>query len=140
MLPDPKEARADQQTHPQLSILTEDGKLRQETTRRHAHVVQGTACPAAVSLQGPAPQDIALREATPGRPWDLGRACLPLQHGPRWVTEDETATWPGARGSILAGWGRGAGPSPEGRGHGALTSTFMDRPGLHRDPWTRTPA
>lgn len=57
MLPDPKEARADRQTRPpQLSVLTEDGKLRQETTRRHAPVVQGTACPAAVSLQGPAPQ------------------------------------------------------------------------------------
>ena len=65
-----------------LSVLTKDGKLRQETTRRYAPVVQGAVCSPAVSLCGPAPEtELSGRRPRAGSgtwrasvcPWDMGR-------------------------------------------------------------------
>lgn len=123
----------------QLKVLTKDGKPRQEMIQRYTPGVQGTASSRAVSLRGPTPQrELSGRRPQAG-PSTWGASVCPCDTG-RCVGEDEPAAWPGARGPILAGWGRGAGPSPEGRGRGALTSTVTDYPGPHRDPWTRAPA
>lgn len=79
MLPDPKEARADRRTRPpSSSVLAEEtgskGRRRRGVPRSRCpgHGLSSGREPA-----GSCPRQRTLRQATPGRPWDLGSACLP---------------------------------------------------------------